>query len=828
VLDKTSEGERVAREVLRAHRNQLEANTQLSSVTRAIAHGEDELVKLYPLLPYQVQLLIDAVSARRAHGGASPTVGGSNRTLIKHAQALLVHPDHGLASHEVGALVTLDRSYDLLEEMIPTSWRAEVNHVARRYGDSSIEVALVKVIALCADVRALPLSAPNLAVLLHPSVGAESMRDQVEAGLAHLVADDRVRQSGDGYSLQSPEQKDWERDRRAVDLAPGQAVRIRRELLGEVLATLSVSRGRAFSVGLVVEGEKLSDGQLQLEVVEALPNQRDTLRSVSRETANANRVKWVHEVSPATWDALRELHRSKTIIERRDRPNKTATEVELLGQERQRLSSAQASALSGLREDLCAGQCIFRGQIEDLPTGTERDLRSVAQGILSRHLDDIYPALGDFEANVRSADALTLLRADSLDGLPDSLGPDGIRLLRMTPSGLEIVSDGGPLDTLIREVRARAAFGQEATGGHLEHHFGAPPYGARVEVVEVCCAAAIRAGLLEVVHQGQRLVNRGDRRLDQVFSALPRFRAAAFRPPSESDVALEVRVELAERLDHLAGGQRPTGMGTDAVAAALRTTFGPLRETCARVSAALSGAGLELGEVVRRTSQIAERLCGPDDAEVVMSAHGTWADLVAGRQALLRLEELVNTELSSIREAAEEARRNVLGLPAEAVAKHAELAELVQRADLVGDWARVSAITARLGNARRAATSDAAERLTALVKEARSALASAAPGVAPAALAEVLRPIEALLPPLELSGLSAEVLEARIEAVPRHIATAWHQIEELAAAGPLAWVRVSALAGALIHDTDELDAALSLIRQAAIAELSAGKRVRLQ
>ena len=69
--------------------------------------AEDEFVRLYPMLPYQVQLLIDAVSARRAQGGATPMLGGSNRTIIKLAQQVVVNPKVGLGNDEVGALVTI-------------------------------------------------------------------------------------------------------------------------------------------------------------------------------------------------------------------------------------------------------------------------------------------------------------------------------------------------------------------------------------------------------------------------------------------------------------------------------------------------------------------------------------------------------------------------------------------------------------------------------------------------------------------------------------------------------------------------------------------------
>ena len=154
-------------------------------------------------------------------GVPSPTVGGSNRTLIKHAQQLITHPKYGLGNCEVGTLVTLDRSYELLEELIPTSWRSEVTQVADRYGADSVEVQVMKVTALCVEIPALPLTAENITALLHPDVAGESRRDDINAALARLVSDDRLRETDDGYKLQSPEQKDWEQTRRGFGLTHG-------------------------------------------------------------------------------------------------------------------------------------------------------------------------------------------------------------------------------------------------------------------------------------------------------------------------------------------------------------------------------------------------------------------------------------------------------------------------------------------------------------------------------------------------------------------------------------------------------------------------------
>ncbi len=788
--------------------------------------AEDELVRLYPLLPYQIQLLIDAVSVRRAQGGSSPTVGGSSRTIIKHAQQLIVHPKHGLGIHDIGSLVTLDRSYELLEELIPTSWRAEIEQVADRYGYDSLEAKVIKAVALCVEVPALPLTAENIAVLLHPDITAESLRDKVTQAIGRLMADDRLRETDDGYKLQSPEQKDWEQARRTIDLTQGPSVRLRRLLIKSALSALTVSKGRAFKIDVSVEGETVVPGDLPLHIDEANPARREELRSASRENANANRLTWTYELSPNndTWNALLELHRSRTMIERRDTPNKTPTEVELLGEERERERRLETTTLQRIARDLAAGQLIFRGRVDGVDGG---DLRTTAQRLVSDRLDEIYPQLEQFTANIRRDDVMTVLRTTNLGLLPEALRDSSIGLIRVTPSGYELVTDSGPLAALAAEIRTRASYGHEATGSYLESHFAAPPYGAQVEVVQALCAAGLRAGLLEVIHQGQRIANPSDARLDQVFGTLPRFRAAAFRPPALTDFPLERRVDLAEKLEHLTG-QAPSGYATDVLAGTIRSFFLPGREAIIRVQSALGGIGIPVPAVVARTRDIIERLGSNDDLEVVKTAHDTWADLVPGRKGAARLDEFTGNHLEDLRAAKREASRSPAGLTADMAAKHAELLDLLASGDLVAHAARIGTITHQLTDSRNAAASEAAERLRIFLIELRSKIAERYGDLGQVAVDEALRPIDALAPPDDLSDIDAVTLETRIDSARNRAEKATHQLDELRAAGHLAWVRVSDLVTDAITSEEELDPVLERIREAVAAELADGKHVRLQ
>lgn len=824
VLDKTAAGQDAVRAIVDPNRNRLVANTRLTSATRATDPAEEAIVRLYPLLPYQVQLLIDAVSARRAHGGASPTLGGSSRTIIKLAQQLVVDARAGLGDAAVGALVTIDRAYDLLEEVIPTSWQREVEQVAARYGTDSAETRVLKAVALCSDVAALPLSAENLAVLLHPAVDAESTLPEVRTACEHLVSDDRLRVGDDGYQLQSAEQKDWEKMRRQIDLAgPGQpATRLRRHLLKDALAGLTVQRGRTFKVEVTVEGEKLTDGDIALHIEEADSTRRADLRNLSREAAATTRVTWVFTEDPDTYEAVRELHRSRSMIERKDTPSKSAAEVELLGEERARLARWERLAAERLARDLVAGQVIFRGVIDDAPTGT---LRAAAQKAVGDHLEEIYERIDQFSANIGGKDVLAVLHADNLDGIHPDLREDGIGLTHTTPSGEQVVTDHDPLLAVLTEIRDRAAYGNEATGKHLETVFAAPPYGAPVEVIQAVLAAGIRVGLVDVVHQGARIRGSADARLDRVFGALPQFRAASFVPPIDDDVPLDVRAELAERLGELLGTHPP--IATDQLAELVRTTFASDVQIASRVNAGLRGAGLRTPEPVTRTTSILDRMEAGTDSETVTTAAQSWNDLTAGRDLLEDLDEILEHDLPTLRHAHQQVALGDDHLTTELIAERAELADLLAGDDLAANIARIRAITERLRTHRTQAAAQAGAELTAKLDQLRQRLRDRYTELDDTVVDEALRPLAELTPPDEPTAADLGRLAANLDAAESRATKVQRQLDEISAQGKVAHIAVAEIAGKPITTEDELDATLERIRDAATNALADGKQVRL-
>jgi hypothetical protein len=92
VLAKKAAAETLLGKLYDDNRARLDPNSRMTADITLPSLTRESFVDLYPLLPYQIELIIDIVSGLRMQGGASKHVGGANRTIIKLAQQLLINP----------------------------------------------------------------------------------------------------------------------------------------------------------------------------------------------------------------------------------------------------------------------------------------------------------------------------------------------------------------------------------------------------------------------------------------------------------------------------------------------------------------------------------------------------------------------------------------------------------------------------------------------------------------------------------------------------------------------------------------------------------------
>jgi hypothetical protein len=532
------------------HRARLTDHTRLTADIKLPPLTRDPFIDLYPLLPYQIDLIIGVVSGLRTQGGSSPHVGGANRTIIKLAQQLLINPAVALAERPVGALVRLDQVYDLVEGNIASEVRAKIGAIPSDLDDPHpLAQSVAKAICLLQYIKSVHRTAENIAASLHPDVAAESQFASVTEALRQLEAAHLVRIGEDGYRIPSPAEDDWERIRNGASPKPGDAHRIYQEViesLWEPQPSHLLLGIKPFKAGLAIRGRSVVEGDITFQL--QLADDDSQLAALAMELRGRSRTErsdifWAVALTDEIDAAVVELYRSRTVIGIKEREARTASETALVGEERRRRDGHWSDLRKRFSAACLAGSVFFRGN--DRSAGDEAsDVAKSAAAILADVTPEIFERF--HEAAARTSDAKkgtdALLVAENLRGLPTVFGSLG--LLRDEKGKTVFEVDKGPLWEVIARIQERSDYGQTANGRLLVDEFAKEPFGWDFEVVRLLTLCLLRAGSIEATSKGQTFVSATGAEAIDAFSNNAIFRQASFRPKKQ--IGFEEQVKAGE------------------------------------------------------------------------------------------------------------------------------------------------------------------------------------------------------------------------------------------------------------------------------------------
>ena len=461
-----------------------------------------------PLMPYQVDLLIDVVSGLRRQASGPQAMGGANRTIIKLAQQLLIHPKVGLAESAIGRLVTFDSVYELLSTNVSTEIQGEIDEIERQI-DHPYAARAARALALLQFAEAVYTTEENLATVLHAAIEAQGVSEEIREAVGRLIDARKVRRTERGLKIQSAAERTWDEDRDSRRPAPGDRTRIIKEVLEQLwgrtaaqMPSYQIGGWRRFTAGLRVGSEILAEGDVTLDVRLLEPTrpaaeQMNEPRSATQ--SDDGLVTWVVEVTESAERAVVERYRSERM---QTRGARTKEEEMLVREEGRRLQAANEELRRELSGALCKGQIYFRGT-ERSPDDAAVDPKAEARRVLAQAVSQVFHRFGDGNVQVSRDDAEAILKTESLAGLPDCYSTLG--LVETANGKIRLRIDFGAAKEVRDWVRLRCDEGQAPSGRELEQQFRGAPYGWTLELVQLLVASLLRDGQFTLTAQGQQI-----------------------------------------------------------------------------------------------------------------------------------------------------------------------------------------------------------------------------------------------------------------------------------------------------------------------------------
>ncbi len=654
VLAKTAAAEAMLRRHFQEHRGKLAEATRVTGAVQLPPLEEDSFVQLYPLVPYQVDLLISVVSGLRRQGGGPQTMGGANRTIIKLAQQLLIHPKVGLADRPVGPLVTFDSVYELIVTNISSEIQQEIGEIERQV-QHPYAGPVAKALALLQFAETVHATDENLAAVLHPGLDAVRVLPQVREAVEKLLEARKIRRTEHGLKIQSAAERTWDEERDSRRPGPAQRLKTVKEALQQIWGagaqapSHQLGGSKRFTAGLRVGGETLVEGDLLFEVrLTEVSRPRDEQIQEARSATQQDQslVSWTLELSEAAERAIMERYRSEQMLSRPLRKGEEALQRD----ERRRLSDANEVLRDEISRCLCRGRIFFRGN-DRSPDPEAKDPKAEARRVLGQALGAVFHRFADGDVRIGARDPEAILRSESLAGLPHCYAE--FKLVQTVDGQVRLVTEQGAAQEIFEWILLRCDEGRAPSGREFEQHFGAAPYGWDFDLVRLVVAALLRAGRVTLTAQGQQIRNALTPEAQREIGNNPRFRALTVRVRESRLDPRRIR-EAAHALEDRFGERCPA-LAPESVAAVLRTKLCAELPRLERARDTLRDLRLPAAEVIAQGLDVL-RVIKEGDDEGAIQAFLESVDVLAkaiprGRQIEERLHERALRDLERARAA---------------------------------------------------------------------------------------------------------------------------------------------------------------------------------
>jgi len=660
VLSKNAAAQTALGKLFDEHRGRLTEHTRLTADIKLPELSREAFIDLYPLLPYQIDLIIQIVSGLRTQGGASKHVGGANRTIIKLAQQLLINPAVNLADRPVGDLVRLDQVYDLVEGNIGSEVRAKIAAIPKLV-EHPLAQPVAKVICLLQYVKSVHRSAENIAAALHGQVGGDSQLASVKEALRALEAAHQVRHGDDGYRIPTPAEDDWERLRNGINPKPGDSHRLYQEVLSafwQPQPSYTLFETKTFKAGLAIHGREITSGDIMFQVHLAEDGKDfDALAAELRTRSQQERkhVFWAIPLTDAIDRETVELFRSKEMLARKERETKGEDTPALIAEERVRLRRHSDELRRLLKAAALSGRIYFRGN-DRSPSDRAVDVGKTAAEVLGQVLPEVFDRFKEAAAKATDVKKGTdaLFTAENLQGLPSVFSSLG--LLRDEKGKTVFRTESGPLKEVLDRIDERANYGDTASGRYLADEFAKEPFGWDFEVVRLLVLSLLRAGKIEATSKGQTLDTVTGVEARETFSNNNLFRQASFRP--KKGIEFEELVKASEAFRDTFGSEVKE-LNASSIVAELRKEVARNEDTVASALATLTAHRLPGSTVLEDAiGQMKAILRGSEDNAIATfnASHRAIKDAI---KRAVELEQVLSEPRLHDLERAREAQSNL-------------------------------------------------------------------------------------------------------------------------------------------------------------------------
>lgn len=553
------------------HKRLLQKKTEVEATLRSLfkenrpalklyAYGceavtADEFVDFYPMLPGQIDLILQITSALRTRSARAQGDDQAIRGLLQLLGELF--RSQKLADKKIGTLITLDQVYEIQHTALDSDVQDSMTRLLSQCGDdaSGLKVRAAKAVALLELIQdTFPTDAKLVAQCLYNRVDCGNNVQAVTDTLEDLRRHNLLGYSEkEGYKLQSSAGEEWERERRDIGVPGRDRSEIIRELLERLIADPEQPRlkGRPFPWAAVYsDGRAAADVSVKASRDDAVVcvdfrylARDEQIESQwirrSNEAALFDRLVWVVGNRERLDELAGELGRCRAMAGkyRSRRESLNAARKLLLQQEENRREDFEQQVRDAAAAAWMVGKMYFRGRGFS-PSDYGTSFRTAIEIAGERILPELFM---HFVATQVTPTELMQLIEPELSGPSPKFLTDDLGILELD-MGRYVPACSGTVPRRIQEYIEK----ESGVGGTtLLAKFGKPSYGYTAGVVKACVAGLLRASKVKIqLEAGNEITAMRDAGVRELFQGDRDFRRATIFPAGDDDIGVTARARI--------------------------------------------------------------------------------------------------------------------------------------------------------------------------------------------------------------------------------------------------------------------------------------------
>jgi len=516
---------------------------------------EDNFVKDYPFLSYQIEIIQNIFANIRREAGHTKKITGTERSMINVSQSIFRDNNIRMGESELNRLITFNDIYDQIISEINSETVRDISQASglkiHGHDDDKICFKALKCIYLLQQLEYIPNTFENIIRVLFNDLTLKKtdFENNVKIALNELIKATFIVEDNGVYRYLSKVEKNVQEDISRTKVKHREITLLARELLKEIFKNknkINYEKIKFFDLKIDLDEENFtSKGDILLKIHSPIYLEFGFIKKVNIVTEslnpkNKNILFWLPNENIKFKNDLEKIIKTNKVIEQRKKnPQKSKEENEFLREKEVSIKTFQQRVIKNFGDSLKTGFLIYDGNVEDL---IEKSITmdKVLEEQISENIPYIYPKFEKY--SVTESNIKKLLKVDNVK-LKD-IEPD----LKIFDGDGRLLVDNKLIKEIFDKVKEENQMGNPISGKDILDYFSGIPYGWEKNLIRYLVLALFRNANIFINYNSKNIYDYKKSIEGNVFTNSRNFNKCILKYEKGEDITLNDRKKIKKSL----------------------------------------------------------------------------------------------------------------------------------------------------------------------------------------------------------------------------------------------------------------------------------------